>query len=201
MKPFTEPDGATPLEPEELEGLKFKHITTRGQLDHLEQANIEKGLRWLSRKRNIDILTESFVRELHKQLFGEVWTWAAKFRLTEKNIGIDPRKVVVQLRMLLDDAKYWVEHATYPPLEACLRFHHRLVSIHPFVNGNGRLARIMADALSTKVFGAGSINWAGDHDLQTMSARRTEYIESLRQADRGDLSKLFEFANIRKPEK
>jgi len=201
MKALTEPDGATPLEPEELEGLKFKHVTTRGQLDHLEHANIEQGLRWLSRKRKADILNEEFVRELHRQLFGEVWSWAGKLRLTEKNIGVDPRTIPVQLRLLLDDAKYWVEHGTYPPLEAALRFHHRLVFIHPFPNGNGRFSRIMADALCTKIFGVESIDWAGGHDLQKMNVRRTEYIESLRKADGGDLSKLFEFGKAENSEK
>jgi len=188
-----EDDGTTSLEPEEREGLKFKHVTTRGELDHLEQANIEQGLRWLSRRKNPDILNESFVRELHKKLFGQVWTWAGKFRRTEKNIGIDPNKISVALRLLLDDVKYWVEHGTYPPHEICLRFHHRLVFIHPFVNGNGRHARIMADALSTKVFGGGLIDWAGEHDLHSMNVRRAEYIRALQMADGGDLSKLLEF--------
>jgi len=41
------PKGATPLDPNELGGLKHKHVTTRGELDELEQANIESGLRWL----------------------------------------------------------------------------------------------------------------------------------------------------------
>jgi len=72
MQKMDDPEGATPLDPDELEGLKFKHVTTRGQLDHLEQANIQEGLRWLSRRKNADVLNEAFVRELHKKLFGEV---------------------------------------------------------------------------------------------------------------------------------
>lgn len=92
-----EPDGATELEAEEREGLKFRHVTTRGQLDHLEQANIQDGLKWLSKRRSGEILDERFVRELHKRMFGQVWTWAGSFRSTEKNIGIDPRQISVQL--------------------------------------------------------------------------------------------------------
>ena len=118
MQKMDYPEGATPLDPDELEGLKFKHVTTRGQLDHLEQANIQEGLRWLSRRKNADILNEAFIRQLHKNLFGEVWTWAGTFRTTEKNIGIDPQQVAVQLRMLLDDARYWIENNTYSPIGA-----------------------------------------------------------------------------------
>lgn len=141
MNTFVYPEGATPLDPDELAGLKFKHVTTRAQLDHLEQANIQDGLRWLARRKNKgDVLHERFVRDLHKRLFGKVWSWAGTFRTTEKNIGIDPRQIAVQLRILLDDARYWVEHKTYDPLEAALRLHHRLVYIHLFPNGNGRHA-------------------------------------------------------------
>ena len=188
-----EPDGATPLDPEEREGLRFKHVTTRGQLDHLEQANIQNGLRWLSRQKRTDILHEDFVRELHRRLFGEVWTWAGTFRNREKNIGIDPRQIGVQLRLLLDDCRYWIEHKTYPPLELAVRFHHKLVYIHLFSNGNGRHARVMADAMLKKVLSHKPIDWTGGYDLQTMNERRHQYIEALRAADQGDVSLLLTF--------
>ncbi|MGJ8530408.1 mobile mystery protein B [Maritalea sp.] len=128
---FEEPDGATPLDPDEIAGLKFGHVATRGELDELEQANITQGLQWLGRRRGGDILTDEFVRRLHKRLFGEVWEWAGTYRLREKNIGIDPFQISVQLRVLLDDARYWAGNGTYAPLEAAARFHHRMVQIHP----------------------------------------------------------------------
>ena len=187
------PEGATPLDPDELAGLKFKHVTTREQLDHLEQANIQNGLRWLGRRKNKDILTERFVRELHKRLFGEVWVWAGSFRTTGKNIGIDPSHIAVQLRLLLDDVRYWIENNTYEPTEIALRFHHRLVHIHLFPNGNGRHARIMADVLLTEVLGKESIDWAGGHNLQAMNERRQAYIHALRRADVGDYGALMDF--------
>ena len=189
-----EPDGATPLNPDERAGLRFQHVTTRGELDHLEQANIQKGLQWLPRRREKDILIEVFVRELHRRLFGEVWIWAGRFRKTEKNIGIDPRQIAVQLKLLLDDVRYWVEHDTCPPLEACMRFHHRLVYIHLFPNGNGRHARIMADVLMAEIYKGKPIEWSGSYDLQAMNERRTAYIQALRLADRGDYAELLRFA-------
>lgn len=188
-----EPDGATPLEPEEREGLKHPHVTTRGQLDHLEQANIQEGMRWLTRYRRKDLLQESFVRELHRRLFGEVWRWAGEWRRTEKNIGIDPRHIPVQLRQLLDDAKYWVAHDTYSPLEIAARLHHRLVFLHVFANGNGRHARLMADAVLSKILAHEPIDWTGGYDLQEMNVRRDAYLQALRDADGGDYSGLLRF--------
>jgi Fic-DOC domain mobile mystery protein B len=186
------PDGATPLD---LGGLKFKHITTREELDELEQANIESGLRWLARHKG-DVLTDDFAINLHKRLFGDVWDWAGQFRRTGKNIGIDPVHISVELRMLMDNARYWAEHQTYPASEAAVRFHHRLVQIHAFPNGNGRHSRIMADAILARVYKAEPIDWAGGHDLQKMNARRAEYIAALKAADQGDFAPLMAFAAI-----
>ena len=184
-------DGATPLDPDELAGLKFKHITIRGQLDELEQANIVQGLMWLKKSKQEDLFTLNFVMELHKALFGEVWGWAGTFRLTEKNIGIDPLQISVSLRNLLDDLSAWIEFETYPPVEAVLRFHHLLVKIHPFSNGNGRFSRIYADVIAEKIFAIKPINWGG-RNFDKVSETRTQYIQALRAADGGDLSLLLE---------
>ena len=187
------PEGATPLDPDERKGLRLKHITTRGELDELEQANIQTGLQWLSRSRQKDILSDDFLRMLHKRLFGEVWDWAGTYRRTEKNIGIDPLHIGVELRILVDDARYWAGHDTYPPLEAAARFHHRMVQIHPFPNGNGRHARIAADLYLERYFGHEPIEWTHGFDLQLDNARRTAYIAALRAADGGDYEPLLEF--------
>jgi len=188
-----EPDGATPLDPDELEGLKFRHVTTRGELNELEQANVESGLLWLQRIRRRDVLTEAFVRELHRRLFGDVWKWAGTPRKTEKNIGVDPLQIGVQLRMLLDDARYWAEHETYAPLEAAARFHHRLVQIHCFPNGNGRHARIITDEYLRQHFDHPPIDWAAGEDLMQENKRRDDYIAALRAADAHNYDPLLKF--------
>jgi Fic-DOC domain mobile mystery protein B len=193
IKEMEYPERATPLDADEMEGLKFPHVTTRGELDHLEQANIAAGLLWLNRRKGSDILNEQFVRSLHRRLLGEVWRWAGTYRHTEKNIGVDPRQINVQLRDLLDDVLYWVENGTYNPIESAVRFHHRMVFIHPFPNGNGRHARIMADALLEKVHKVQAIDWAGGEDLQRMNDRREQYIAALRAADGGDYGPLLIF--------
>ena len=190
---MAEADGATPLDPDERAGLRLRHITTRGELDEVEQANIASGLVWIGRRRRKGILTLEAVRALHRRLFGDVWDWAGTFRKTEKNIGIDPAHIPEQLRMLLDDARYWVEHDTYTPVEAAARFHHRMVQIHPFPNGNGRHARIAADLLLEDHFGPDRVDWAAGHDLQSANDRRVRYIAALRAADNGNYGPLFRF--------
>jgi Fic-DOC domain mobile mystery protein B len=187
------PGGATPLDPNELGGLKFKHITTREELDELEQANIESGMLWLGRHRG-DVLTDDFAITLHKRLFGDVWDWAGSFRRTGKNVGIDPIHIPEQLRMLMGNARYWVENKTYPALETAVRFHHRLVQIHPFPNGNGRHSRILADTMLERVYGEKQIDWAGGYDLQKMNDRRVAYITALKAADNNNFSLLLGFA-------
>ena len=190
------PDGATPLDPDERDGLKFRHVTTREQLNELEQANIESGLRWLARARG-DVLTDDFAITLHERLFGEVWSWAGTFRKTGKNIGIDPVCIPVELRMLMDNVRHWAGHRTYSASESAVRFHHRLVQIHAFPNGNGRHARIMADAILTRVYRVEPIDWSGGYDLQRMTERRVSYIAALRMADRGDMTPLLRFVGRR----
>lgn len=188
------PEGATPLDPDELEGLKFKHITTREELNHLEQANIQSGLLWLKRKKQVDLLTEHFIKEVHKKLFGEVWKWAGTYRKTEKSIGVDPLQIQIQLHQLLADVHFWIEHKIYSLPEIALRFHHKLVFIHLFPNGNGRHARIITDELMARKFALKEIDWVQGAELQLINARRALYIAALRAADQHDYTLLLKFA-------
>ena len=191
------PEGATPLGPDETDGLKFRHITTRGELDELEQVNIESGLRWLARQRRADVLSDDFAITLHKRLFGDVWKWAGTFRRTGKNIGIDPIHIGVELRMLMDSARYWAGHGVYSPPEAAIRLHHTLTYIHPFPNGNERHARITADTVLERVYNAPPIDWTGGFDLQKMNERRAAYIAALKAADQQDFAPLIAFIGPR----
>jgi Fic-DOC domain mobile mystery protein B len=196
IKDMQDPDGATPLDPNELGGLKHRHITTQAELNQLEQANIASGLRWLGRQRS-DVLTDNFATTLHSRLFGDVWDWAGTFRKTGKSVGIDPIHISAELRTLMDDARYWADNNTYPPSEAAVRFHHRLTKIHPFANGNGRHARIMADAMLESVYKVKPIDWTAGQDLQKIGPRRIAYIAALKAADRDDIGPLIEFIGPR----
>lgn len=111
------------------------HIAYRRELNEAEQENIVRAQAWaLSRRR--DLLSGKFVKDLHRRMLGDVWRWAGRFRTSARNIGIDYWQTPVALRQLLDDAKAWIEYNAYPPDEIAVRFHHRLVQIHPFPNGD-----------------------------------------------------------------
>ena len=132
-------DGQTPLDEDEKDGLLIPIITTRGELDEFEQLSVEKANEWLlSRKLSIEkILTIEFVKDLHRRMFADIWEWAGEFRKTEKNIGVDPVTIPIELRNLLDDCKYWIDNKVFDEDEIAVRLSHRLVWIHPFSNGNG----------------------------------------------------------------
>ncbi len=184
------PQGATPLDADELASLIPKHITTQSELNEWEQLNIEQGEAWARRQRK-DILSEAFVRQLHQKMFGETWSWAGSFRKSNKNIGVEWQQISVKLRDLLNDTHYQIKHATYPPDEISTRFHHRLVLIHPFPNGNGRHARMMADLLIQQL-GQPRFTW-GSKNLTALTETRTRYITALRAADGGNIQPLLDF--------
>jgi Fic-DOC domain mobile mystery protein B len=189
---FAQPDDATPLDAEEREGLAQTWITTRADLNEAEQANIDDAVAWTGRRRDTEILTEGFVFELHKRMFGDVWSWAGSTRKTGKNIGVDPDQIHIQLGGLLRDAQYWIEHRSFSADEIAVRLHHGLVAIHPFPNGNGRHARLMADLLIAQL-GGDPFSWGGG-TLRDIGTLRAEYIGALRAADNHDFTPLLAFA-------
>jgi Fic-DOC domain mobile mystery protein B len=197
---LTYQEGQTPLDPEQINGLKIKTISTQQQLNEFEQTNINEALQWLNSKRKIkDVLSEEFMIQLHKRMLGMVWKWAGQFRKTETNIGIDWTRISMELRLLVDDTNFWVERQSYMPEEIAIRFKHRLVSIHCFPNGNGRHSRIMADLIALHVFGLNKFSW-GNSSLVDSSEQRKMYLKALQLADNGDFSQTLYFVSDRKAE-
>lgn len=186
--------GDTPLDPDEAEGLIPEHITTQGQLNEWEQANIHEGEQWAfnPRGRNRpELLSLDFMQLLHKRMLDRTWRWAGTFRKSEKNIGVAPEQIAVRLRELCLDVQAQIEHKTWPPDEIAARFHHRLVAIHPFANGNGRHARIMTDLLLVRL-GRERFAW-GAGNLVAEGQLRQRYLDALRSADGRDYADLFAF--------
>ena len=184
-------EDATPLTPEERDGLIPTHVALRSELNELEQQNIADADRWaFSRKRNI--LDEAFLRRLHRRMFNRVWRWAGEYRTTERNLGVPVFRIQPDLRQTIGDGQYWIGHQAYAPDELAVRFHHRLVSVHPFPNGNGRWSRLAADLL---IVGQGDLRFTwGRANLRAASDVRREYIDALRAADLHDLTPLVRFA-------
>lgn len=189
---FDEDDEAnTPLEADEREALIPAYITLRRELNEAEQVNIASALRWLSSRRR-NILNEKFLRQLHKRMFGDVWRWAGDYRKTARNIGVDAYRITMEVAQALDDARYWVEHETFPHDEIAIRFSHRLVAIHPFPNGNGRFSRLVGELLAQQL-GRPRFTW-GSVSLINPDETRRAYVEALRAADNHDFTALLAFA-------
>jgi len=186
-------DNKTTLDPNEIDGLKLSHITTRQELDMWEQDNILEAFNWIEQQETENLLTEKFILELHKKMFCNVWAWAGSFRKTNKNIGIEWWEIPVELRKLLEDVTYWISKKTYDPDEIAVRFHYRLVSIHIFPNGNGRHARMMADLIIEKIYKKKPFTW-GSRNLLKKGMARNRYIDALKKADQDDFEDLLRFA-------
>ncbi len=186
----------TPITEEEKEGLLIQTITTRGELDEFEQQNIERAIKWtLGKQFDKDtLLSEDFIRRLHKEMYGAVWAWAGDFRKTDRNLRKSWQLIPVEVRKLIDDCKYWIDHGTFHPDEIAVRFKHRIILIHCFVNGNGRHSRLMADLIVEKIFGLSPFSWGAGANLVKAGTSRETYIKAIKEADNNKIDLLVAFA-------
>ena len=185
--------GNTPLSPEELADL-IPNLATKEELNEWERENILRAREWAvgDRTATSDLASDDYVRKLHAKMFDQTWKWAGDYRRSEKNIGTPFHEIRERLMALFGDVRYWIENKTYPPDEIAIRFHHRVVLIHPFPNGNGRHARLIADVMAMKL-GRLSFTW-GSANLVKEGEARTKYLEAIRAADHGDMQPLLKFA-------
>jgi Fic-DOC domain mobile mystery protein B len=195
-----EPSGATPLEEEDLEGLIPDFVATRADLNQVEFENIVAALPWAQRQAHFlgveGILDYGLMLALHRRMFGDVWTWAGTQRQRVTNIGVEPHLIATQSRLLLDDAKYWHTREVFGPDDMAARIHCRLVSIHPFRDGNGRCTRLLADLYLTSI-GAEPFTWGGA-TLDVDGSRRATYMSALIEAANTDeYAELTRFARSR----
>ena len=188
-------EGQTPIDEDEKEGLLIKTISTRGELDEFEQANIQQAIEWTIKTRfeKDEILTEDFILLVHKKMFGEVWEWAGTKRNTNKNIGVDKYLISSEIKKLTEDCRYWIDNKTYDSDEIAIRFSHRLVAIHVFPNGNGRHSRLIADILISNVFNKPVFTWGRANNSKRGDVRK-RYLNSIYEGDKGSLQSLIDFA-------
>jgi Fic-DOC domain mobile mystery protein B len=185
--------GSTPLTPEELSDL-IPNLAAREELNEWERENILRARRWALGRRNFksDPVSDEYIRKLHDKMFDQTWKWAGCYRKTEKTIGVPVKQILEMLITLLGDTTYLIENKTYPADEIAVRFHHRLVLIHLFPNGNGRHARLIADVVAVKL-GRPVFAWGGLRLIKPGEARE-KYLQALRTADGGEVVPLIEFA-------
>lgn|SRR5690554_8074528 len=189
-----EEDGQTPLDPDEAQGLKLAFVATRADLNGAEATSLIAGMQWAEAqiRSGAEVVSDTFLRQLHARLFGQVWTWAGKYRTTERNIGVDPAHIAMAVRQLFDEVAGWQEYGSYPLDEQAARLHHRLTVIHPFPNGNGRTSRAMAD-LFLRARNAPALTWGTS--LPAADARE-RYLAAVRAADGHDFAPLLDFIRL-----
>lgn len=191
---FIYEEGATPYNLDDAIHLLPKQITTQKELNEWEQNNIILAERWLFTKRRKNIFSIEFIKSLHKKMFNLTWLWAGQLRTYQTNIGVSPYQISQNLKMLCDDVQYWISHKSFSSTEIATRFHHKLVYIHPFPNGNGRHSRLMTDALLVSL-NIPRFSW-GNGKFESNIEMRKAYINALKLADIGDYSPLLTFLEL-----
>lgn len=186
-------DGQTEISDEDRRGLIPTYISTRGELWDAEEAAITKATFGLT-ARATDIADDLYLRRLHRRMFADVWRWAGQYRVRETNLGVAPEAIAGKVRALVGDVDTWLREESFEADELAIRFHHRLVKIHPFVNGNGRHGRIAADLLVVAL-GERRFSWGAGLQMSTEDLRHT-YHQALRRvdADGDDIGDLIAFA-------
>jgi len=189
---FEYPSGATPLDPDEAQGLIPRHITLQAQLNEWEAANIIEGEQWAFGRLRRQPPDVDFLRRLHQRMFDRTWRWAGSFRTTGKNLGVAVWEIHPALRNLCADVALQIGQAAMPMDQIATHYAHRLVSIHPFPNGNGRWSRLAADVLLAGQ-GAPRFTW-GLATPKSIANARERYLAALRAADLHDMRALIAFA-------
>jgi Fic-DOC domain mobile mystery protein B len=178
--------GETPLN--DRSGLKVKSLKTRRQLNVVEAENIRKAtVKYLSKKptRRRARFDLAWCLKLHREMFGDVWTWAGRPRTSDTNVGVPWHQVESSLQSLCEDLPYWKNAER---IEQAAMLHHRAVFIHPFKNGNGRWARLLAN-IWLRLHDAPITLWP-EQTVGAQSIVRREYLAAIRAADRGDYDPL-----------
>lgn len=187
--------GRTPIDEDESDGLIPVHLTTQAELNQWEAANIARALEWTAARAR-HVLDLTFLQELHRRMFDETWSWAGEFRRSDKNIS--PYRWTDVPRLLRDlvantQVRYEQSEETPEALDGlAVRFHHELVRIHPWPNGNGRHGRLAADLL-LRQWGRPDFSWGNASPPPVPGDARVRYVQALKAADAGEFDALTRF--------
>ena len=190
MEPWETLPGETPID--DISGLKLKEVRTRKQLSLVEAENVLKAtMKYLAAKpnRRSAPFTVTWFLKLHRQMFGDVWEWAGKPRQVDLNLGAVWHHVEADLQILADDLEFWEKNWS-DVLQQAVYLHHRAVRIHPFMNGNGRWARLLAN-IWLRLHDCSVTQWP-EQSIGTVSPVRDDYLAAIRSADNGDMIPLVE---------
>jgi Fic-DOC domain mobile mystery protein B len=187
MSAWDHVEGETPID---RSGLRDKSVQTRADLNRVEAENIRKAhLKYFVGRLNARLAPFDFAwfLKVHDEMFGDVWNWAGIPRTTNLNIGVGATHVQTSLYDLVGDLEAW-QSSDMDIVEQAARLHHRAVEIHPFLNGNGRWSRMIAN-IWLRLKQHPIVEWP-EATIGEASVIRREYIEALKSADRFDFAPL-----------
>jgi len=156
-------------------------ISGKALKDQLEAVNHAKAIgfiKYLAKERkNHSKITEEDINTIHKTIMSGIDNeWAGRYRETEvfiKGTSVElpqPTKVPY----LMNEFIQWLssQKRTHP-IRVAADAHYKLVSIHPFMDGNGRTARLIMNLILI-------IN---DYPMAIIrNEERTQYLDSLERA-------------------
>ena len=182
--------GETPIDG--ISGLKLKDVKTRRQLSLVEAENVLKAtVKYLAARptRRLAPFNLTWFLKLHAEMFGDVWDWAGQPRQVDLNIGVAWYQVEMDLQNLADDLDYWEKNWS-DVLEQAVYLHHRAVRVHPFLNGNGRWARMLSN-IWLRLHDCPITAWP-EAAIGAVSPIRNDYLAAIRSADNGDVGPLLD---------
>jgi len=188
--------GQSHLDSEELAGLKITGIKELSDVLPFESKNIAKATVWSEKNQfgSDKIFTEIFIREIHKRMFGDVWQWAGKYRLSNKSMGVEKSLISKELKQLFSNTKFWIESESYNPDEIAIRFMHRLMQLQCFPGGNARHAKLMSDIVIEHILNGEIFTWG--ESLNDPKLAREKFLDALKKADKGKMDDLLKIARM-----
>jgi len=193
MVRFHTPEGATPID--DASGLIPEGILTYADLNSAEAENILKAMDLHLKRRRSPMkswLTEEYIRKVHRDMFKDVWEWAGTYRKSGTNLGVPVHSIYEEIAKLCQDLAYWTDSKnTMAVIERAVRIHHRLSYIHPFQNGNGRLARMISDIYLHSHHHPLPL-WPESNLLDDGKIRK-DYLHAIREADKGHFKLILNF--------
>ena len=169
-------------------------ITIKGKplKDHLEAKNHYEALEYLYslvEKDNSQNISEYLIRNLHKLVTAETdKEWAGNYR--NSNVIIVGSEHTppdaFEVSIVMGDLIKWLRgnQKKLHPIELAAIFHHKLVFIHPFFDGNGRTARLAMNLLLMQKSYPMAVMLKND---------RKKYYQTLSRADEKDYAPFVRF--------
>ena len=157
---------------------------------YLEAVNHEKAIEFVEGLGSDRKINEELVLEIHELILKGTTDYAGRYRDTRVTVGgagflpPDPDSLLGEMKKIVEWVKKGVDDPDTEPLEFAAMAHYKLVRIHPFVDGNGRVSRLIMNLILIR---------NGFPPAMLLYTDRKKYYDVLRQADKGNFTPFLNF--------